>query len=202
MEETNCPFCGNIVKVNADKCSSCGALFKEPELTGIKFKEFRTFLAIDILTFGFFASVWFFINYRALNNLVVKERDTLKLKWLVGLLATSLFVYLFYFNSIISFIFMAGQYAILVSLTHRVLKIIQRYTEKKYNVTLEFNPYYIVFFSVLYLIHYIDTYQDRVKEIHEHFDFKSPQGILLIIILIILAVFINCWPYLTGHLYF
>ena len=148
------------------------------------------------------ASVWFFLNYNAINCLAIKQKDTLKLKWLLVLLTISLFVYIFYFNTFLSFLFMVGQYAILTGLTYRVLKMIQRYTELKYNVTLEYNPYYIIFFSVLYLIHFIDTYADRVKEVHEHFDFKSPQGIALIITLIIIAMFINCWPYLTGHLYF
>ena len=202
MEKTKCPFCDNIVNIDDYWCSNCGALFKEPELPSIKFKEFRTFLAIDILTFGFFASVWFFINYHAINCLAIKEKDTLKLKWLLVLLTISLFIYIFYFNTFLSFLFMVGQYAILTGLTYRILKMIQRYTEVKYSVTIEYNPYYIIFFSVLYLIHFIDTYSDRVKEIHEHFDFKSPQGIALIITLIIIAMFINCWPYLTGHLYF
>ncbi len=202
MEGTQCPFCGNTIENNAEKCSQCGALFREPDLPNLKFKEFRTFLAIDILTFGFFASVWFFLNYNAINDLATKVKDTFKLKWLVILLGISLFVYIFYFNTLLSIFFMFAQYAILTGLTYRVLKIIQRYTEKKYDVVLEFNPYYIVFFSVLYLIHFIDTYSDRVKEVHDHFDFRSPQGIALIIVLIIIAAFVNCWPYLTGHLYF
>ena len=202
MEVTQCPFCGNTIENNAEKCSQCGALFREPDLPNLKFKEFRTFLAIDILTFGFFASVWFFLNYNAINDLATKVKDTFKLKWLVILLGISLFVYIFYFNTLLSIFFMFAQYAILTGLTYRVLKIIQRYTEKKYDVVLEFNPYYIVFFSVLYLIHFIDTYSDRVKEVHDHFDFRSPQGIALIIVLIIIAAFVNCSPYLTGHLYF
>ena len=29
-EEINCPFCGNLIEVNAIKCPNCNALFKEP----------------------------------------------------------------------------------------------------------------------------------------------------------------------------
>lgn len=53
-EEINCPFCGNLIEVNAIKCPNCNALFKEPELPNIKFKELGPFIAIDLLTFGFF----------------------------------------------------------------------------------------------------------------------------------------------------
>ena len=38
-EEINCPFCGNLIEVNAIKCPNCNALFKEPELPNIKFKK-------------------------------------------------------------------------------------------------------------------------------------------------------------------
>ena len=41
-EEINCPFCGNLIEVNAIKCPNCNALFKEPELPNIKFKELGT----------------------------------------------------------------------------------------------------------------------------------------------------------------
>ena len=59
-EKINCPFCGNLIDADALRCEQCGALFKEPELPGIKFKEFGPFLAIDILTFGFFSTIWVF----------------------------------------------------------------------------------------------------------------------------------------------
>ena len=69
-EQINCPFCGNLIDRNAIKCKNCDALFKEPELPNIKFKELAPFLVIDILTIGFFSTIWFFINGKAINNLV------------------------------------------------------------------------------------------------------------------------------------
>ena len=50
-EEINCPFCGNLIEVNAIKCPNCNALFKEPELPNIKFKElpaYRKFFFVSI----------------------------------------------------------------------------------------------------------------------------------------------------------
>ena len=57
-EKINCPFCGNLIDVNAIKCPNCNALFKEPELPNIKFKELGPFIAIDLLTFGFFSTIF------------------------------------------------------------------------------------------------------------------------------------------------
>lgn len=199
MEEIKCPFCENNINVDAEECPTCGALFKEPELPNLKFKEFRIFLALDVLTFGFFASLWFFINYRAINFFVNTEKDTLKFKWLIALLLISLFADVYYFgaNEILSSFFGILQYGILIGLTYRVLRIIQKYTVQKYGVTLDFNPYYVFFFSVLYLVHFIDTYTDRVNNCHDYFDFRSPQGIVLIILLIIFAFIINFKPYFS-----
>ena len=53
-EKVNCPFCGNIVESDAYKCPSCGSLFEDPKLPDIKFKEFGTFVALLVLTFGLF----------------------------------------------------------------------------------------------------------------------------------------------------
>lgn len=61
-EEINCPFCGNLIEVNAIKCPNCNALFKEPELPNIKFKELGPFIAIDLLTFWIFFYNMVFIN--------------------------------------------------------------------------------------------------------------------------------------------
>ena len=86
-EQINCPFCGNLIASDALKCEKCDALFKEPELPNLKFKELAPFLAIDVLTLGFFSTIWFFINAKAINDLTSKPKDGIKLNWLVMLLA-------------------------------------------------------------------------------------------------------------------
>ena len=107
-EEINCPFCGNIIASDALRCKDCGALFKEPELPDIKFTELGPFLAIDILTLGFFSTIWFFINGKAVNRLIQGAKDKLKLQWLFLLLAVNggfyiLFFYQLYLTSICHF---------------------------------------------------------------------------------------------------
>ena len=77
-------------------------------------------------------------------------------------------------------------------LTYRVIRIIQKYTKQTYDVTIEYNPFYIIIFNILYLIHFIDTYKARVMQIHEHFNWKSPQIIILALLLLIIQ-FMACW---------
>ena len=187
-EEISCPFCGNSIPRDALKCEECGALFKEPSLPNIKFKELAPFLAIDVLTLGFFSTIWFFINGKAINKLVSNFKDCVKLNWLVALLGVNggFYLFMFYNHPACLMLFSVLQCLIYVALTYRVLRIIQKYTEKTYDVSLGFNPYYMVFFNVLYLVHYIETYADRVFHTHEYFDWKSPQAIMLLILLLII----------------
>jgi len=204
-EIVNCPFCGNMVEKDAVRCPSCDAIFTEPKLSNIKFQDFGVFLALEVLTFGFFGTLWFFINGRSINRKLTDNlRDSIKLNWLVGLLLLNLGMYIFYLSQItpsyILSLFVVAQLLIFIALTYRVLRIIQKHTKKLYNVTLEINPYYIIIFNVLYLIHFIDTYTQRVMQVHEHFNPKSPQMILLIILLLIIQ-FMFCLEPDVHHFY-
>lgn len=187
-EKINCPFCGNLIDVDVIKCDHCGSLFQDPDLPGIKFKELGPFLAIDLLTFGFFSTIWFFINGKAINKFVGGKSDGLKLNWLFLLLAVNGGFYLlfFYKQPALLIFFSVLQCLIYIALSYRVLRIIQKYTKRMYNSEIIFNPYYMVIFNVFYLIHYIETYRNRVYHTHEYFDWKSPQAIFLIILLIII----------------
>ena len=187
-ESINCPFCNNLIDSNTAKCPFCNAVFKEPELKEIKFKEFGPFLTLEIITLGLFSTLWFFINGKAINRLAENKKDCIKLNWLVGLLALNFGVLIVYMYHNPAFVFISTiiQCLIYIALTYRVLRIIQKYTQNTYDVALSFNPFYMVIFNVFYLVHFIDTYNDRVRQVHEYFDWKSPQGILLIILLLII----------------
>ena len=203
-EKVNCPFCGNVVNSDAYRCSSCNSLFTEPELKGLRFKEFAPFIALEVLTFGLFGTLWFFINAKPLTLMATETKDRLKFNWLVILLILNLSAYVvfIYKDSLmhIASLLVAAQIIINILLTYRVLRIVQKYTIQKYDVTVECNPFYIVIFNILYLIHFIDTYKARVMQIHEHFNWKSPQMILLIIILLIIQV-VACMNPNIHHFY-
>lgn len=195
-EKVNCPFCGNIVDKEDYRCSVCGSLFSDPELPDIKFKEFGIFAALLVLTFGLFGLLWLFINIKAINKLVINKKDSIKFNTLVVISVLDVAAYIFCLANmqtinLVPYLTII-QCLIFIAITHRVLRIIQKYTQNKYVVTLEYNPYYIVFFNILYLIHFMDTYANRVLQIHEHFNPKSPQMIFLIIMLILIQ-FVMCW---------
>ena len=153
-EKVNCPFCGNIVESDAYKCPSCGSLFSEPKLPDVKFQEFRIFLALTFLTGGLFSILWFFINAKPLTKLTTTKKDSVKLNiWLILLIVLFILLYMGVSRYLVPSLILL----ILINLTYRTLRIIQKYTKETYGVTPEINPYYIVIFNVLYLIHFIDT---------------------------------------------
>ena len=205
MSETvNCPFCGNTVEKDAYRCSSCGSLFADPELPNIKFKEFGTFVALLFLSFGLFGIIWTLVNTKAINQLAVNKKDCLKFNSLIVISLLDIIAYLFCLAAFQTTNLIPAltilQCIIFMAITYRVLRIIQKYTQKCYDVTLEFNPYYIVFFNILYLSHFIDTYSNRVMQIHEHFNIKSPQMIFFIILLLIIQ-FVMCLNPDVHHFY-
>lgn len=189
-ELVKCPFCDNLVEVDADKCPKCGSWFKEPDLKEIKFTSFSLFCVLQILTVGLFASVWFFVNNSAIRRLIVNPKDAKKFSFLLVLLLLSFGLYLTG-NFYIAVTAPVVQYLIHLALIYRVLRTVQKYTLSKYDVEIDFNPYYVFFFGVFYLVHFLDTYTDRVINSHDYFNFKSPQGFILIILLILIAIFIN-----------
>ena len=195
-EKINCPFCGNIIETDANRCPSCNSLFAEPELSDLRFKEFGIFIALEVLTFGLFGTLWFFINAKPLTLMATAARDRLKFNWLVILLILNIVAYVVFickYSMIhIASVMVIMQIVINMLLTYRVIRIIQKYTKQTYDVTLEYNPFYIVIFNILYLIHFIDTYKARVMQIHEHFNWKSPQIIVLAALLLIIQ-FMACW---------
>lgn len=186
-ESINCPFCGEVISNDILKCPSCGSLFAEPELPGIKFGEFGIFMALTFLTGGLFSIIWFLINARPLNSLTINPKDKLKLNWLVALL---IFDIIAFYTGVIKYSAAAITIIIMIALTYRALRIIQKYSKSTYDVLPEINPYYIGIFNVLYLVHYIDTYKNRILEIHENFNIQSPYMIALIVILIVIQC--NC----------
>lgn len=195
-EKINCPFCSSMIEADAYKCTNCGSLFADPELPNIKFKEFGKFFALLVLTFGLFGILWILINIKSINSLSVSKSDSIKFNTLITVSILDVIGYILCLTNIhtinlVPFLTII-QCLIFMALTYRVLRIIQKYTKQKYDVDLEFNPYYIVIFNILYLSHYIDTYSNRVMQIHEHFNPKSPQMIFLILILLIIQ-FVMCW---------
>lgn len=192
-ENIKCPFCEASIANDIDICPSCHSWFKEPSLSGFKFTEFRVFVALSILSLGFLNLFWVFINKRPIENLIIKQRDKIKLDRLLLSLFLAIILYLtvVFLPVAVPLIF-----GLNIALTYRVLRIIQKYTKKKYNVSLDINPYYIFFFNVLYLVHFIDTYTDRVINEHEYYNFKSFNSWAFLFALILMAIFLDSIKFL------
>ncbi len=188
-EKVNCPFCENIVDSDAYKCPHCGALFTEPQLPDVKFQEFSVFLALTLLTGGLFSIFWFIINAKPLTKLTTNKKDSVKLNiWLIILIVLFILLYM----GVARYLVPAMILVILITLTYRTLRIIQKYTKEVYDVTPEINPYYVVIFNVIYLIHFIDTYKERVLEVHEYFNYKMYMPLMVALVLAFIALQILC----------
>ena len=94
-ERINCPFCGNTIEKDAYKCNKCDSFFADPELPGLKFKEFRTFVALLVLSFGLFGILWVLVNIKAINKLVINKKDSIKFNSLIIISVLDILAYLF-----------------------------------------------------------------------------------------------------------
>ena len=188
-----CPYCETLLEEGIEICPNCKSWFTEPYLPKFKFTEFRIFIALSILTLGFFNMFWFFINKNAINNLIIKDSDRIKFhRLLVGLLI----VIGLYFTLILAPLAAILMFILNIALTYRTLRIIQRYTQNKYTKVLDINPYYVFFFNVLYVVHFIDTYPDRVINTHDYFDFRTLKGFGLMVLLVLMAIFLDSIKFL------
>ena len=73
-----CPFCDTNIENNIEICPNCKSWFVEPHLPKIKFTEFRSYIALSIISLGFINLFWFFVNRKNINNLIVKPKDQIK----------------------------------------------------------------------------------------------------------------------------
>lgn len=194
MSDTiKCPFCDTVVDSAIEVCPNCQSWFVEPHLPNFKFTEFRTFIALSIVSLGFLNLFWFFINKKAIENLIIKPKDSIKLNRLLLCLLSALVLY---FTIVLLPIAVPLIFGLNIALTYRTLRIIQKATKAKYNVSLDINPYYVFFFNILYLVHFIDTYSDRVINEHEYYNFRNPKGFTLIVLLILMAIFLDSIKFL------
>ena len=192
-ENIKCPYCDTLIENNIEICPNCKSWFVEPYLPFFKFANLRIFIILSILTLGFFNMFWFFINKNTIKNLIIKDSDRKKFnRLLVGLLI----VVGLYFTLILAPLAAILMFIFNVALTYRTLRIIQRYTQNKYDRALDINPYYVFYFNVLYIVHFIDTYTDRTINTYDYFDFRTPKGFVLIVLLILMAMFLDSIKFL------
>ena len=188
-----CPFCETVIDNDIEVCPNCKSWFVEPNLPNFKFTEFRSFIALSIISLGFLNLFWFFINKKAIETLIIKPKDNIKFNRLLLCLFSAIVLY---FTVVFLPLAVPLIFGLNIALTYRTLRIIQKATKAKYNVNLDINPYYVFFFNILYLVHFIDTYPDRVINEHEYYNFRNLKGFALIVILGLMAIFLDSIKFL------
>ena len=134
----------------------------------------------------------YLINYKfsfKKTNLDNKSKKVISL--LLGIITAP---YLFFLTT--SYFIIPVIFILNIALTYRVLRLIQKHTKNKYNVELDINMYYIIFFNILYLVHFIDTYTNRVIHAHNYYNFRTLSGSTFIFFLIIMAMLLDSIKFL------
>lgn len=157
-----CPYCGCKISNDIEKCPECGEFFVEPCLKEFKLVSIPLFLSMETLlsVFGlpfFYSLVWIIINYKNICD-IAANKDLKKFKYLL-----SCFCVVVFLTVIIKF-FILIDVIVEIMLVYRILRIIEKYTLRKYNSPVTHHEVGMILFRTLYVIYYIDTYLVRVKD--------------------------------------
>lgn len=157
-----CPYCGCKINNNTEKCPNCGEYFVEPCLKGFKLVSIPLFLSLEILLSAFglpflYSLTWIIINCKNICA-IATAKDLKKFKSLFFCFCVAVLL------TIIFKVFILIDVILEILLVYRILRIIEKYTLKKYNSPITHHEIGMIFFRTLYLIYYIDTYLIRVND--------------------------------------
>lgn len=157
-----CPYCGQQINNNDEKCPNCGEFFVEPNLSELRLISIPLFLVFESIlsSFGFpfcYSLIWILFNYNNICKIAI-EKDLKKFKILF------FWFCIFVLLTIIVKVFVLIDVILEIFITYRILRIIEKFTLKKYNSPVTHHEVGMIFFRTLYLVYYIDTYFIRVKD--------------------------------------
>ena len=189
-----CPYCGYKIHNNVERCKNCKEWFVEPNLDVFKVISLPFFVIFS--TSIFYSNFWFYYgcvlfwtlkNYKNFKN-IATTNDLKKFKILLTLL-------------IISTIFLLKPFmiAIEIFLSYRMLRIIEKFSYSKYGSPITHHELGMLFFRTLYVVYFIDTFAQRVKDPELRYCLEPSKWIKYsIIFLISLILFL----YLIGFMNF
>ena len=193
-ENVNCPYCGTLICNEVEQCPNCKSWFKEPELVGFHLRSVYMYFCCDVIlcAFGFcfvYPLVWNILNFKQIKSLAT-QKDFGKYKGLfIAFTCLTLLAFLLK-------VFIIPTAIIGICLAYRILRIIEKYSNKKYNSPITHHELGMIAFSILYVVYFIDTYAQRIYDPYarNHTDFRRWLnyiliGIILGIILYIMGVF-------------
>lgn len=186
-----CPYCGYMIDNSITRCPKCNEIFEERTLP-IEVDSLGRFIVLNFFTLGLYQNIWLLLNLKTINNMASSKKDKLKLDvpafmLILSLLflASQLSSYVFYlFGTISKFMLLIAACLWVLSsplfwiscilmyiISYRVLRIIEKYTYKHYDIRIShseagwlfcpliFLPLFTPFF---YLIYFIYTFKERV----------------------------------------
>lgn len=190
--KVNCPYCGKEILNNSEQCEFCNEFFVEPHIDGLKHLSLTKFIIFEVLTLGLYSLLWVTFNNIALKKLATKA-DYRKF----------VLHYLFLFISIIGLwfcnitLFLILRKVSLLFLSYRILRIVEKYSSRKYKAPIFHNEYGWFFFDMLYVVYYLEMFAERVNMPTKQFYLdtkgwlKYSSLFLLVIIFLIILVYLG-----------
>lgn len=196
IENVKCPYCGGEIQNTVEQCPFCGEFFTEPRIDNIKLPSIGQYVTLNILSIGLYSLFWIILNYKTFKN-ISNVKDTVKLKFFFGLAlvsAVTFFVNPLIFNIITKIIYLF--------LSYRILRIIEKFSVKKYNAPISHSEAGWFFFDILYVVYFLDTYKQRVHDpdMRNHMEFKGWLKYCIIIAILALIVFCANFLYVSTIL--
>ena len=156
-----CPYCGFEISNNVEFCPNCKELFTEPDIKGFKFVSIGNFIVFAILfaACGFYylyPAIWTLLNYKTFKQ-IANPKDYKKFMML--------FIP-FFILALVPFVKLLGLICITleIALCYRMLRIIEKHTVVKYDSPVTHHEIGMIFFRMLYVVYYLDTYAQRVHD--------------------------------------
>ena len=184
-KKVNCPYCGAEIDNNIERCPHCKEWFVEPHLEGFNLISIPLNIAFmtvfgSVGMFYIYSLIWVFFNTKAILNIAI-PKDVKKFKVLLGLACISVFL------TLISKYFVALDVAIFICLSYRMLRIIEKYTLKKYNSPVTHHELGMLFFRILYVVYYIDTYRQRVYDPTQRYCLEKRRWFEYLVLCVVLS---------------
>ena len=182
-EKVNCPYCGNEIYNDAEQCEYCKEFFKEPEIKGIKLTSLGQFIVLSCLTFGLYSFIWLWCNYMPVIN-ISNSRDRKKLNRLILIGIPVCVLSAVFLNYITAAVLTK---IILLSVSYRILRIIEKYSLIKYGAAIVHNEIGWFCFDILYVVYFLGTYPERVHTPGMRWCMNTKNWIIYSLIFIICA---------------
>ncbi len=182
--QVNCPYCDTMIDNTAERCPNCKEWFVIPSLKNFKCVSVPVYLIAAALCEAFglrfvYGLLWGAINFNGFLK-ISNEKDIKKFKVLFCLFTISICLSFAFKICLISDIVLE------ILLSYRMLRIIEKYTLKKYNSPVTHHEVGMIFFRTLYVIYYIDTYAQRVKDPNMRYCWNAEKWIKYFVILFII----------------